>query len=135
MPDARFDLNIDFELAKLALQHGHLAEQGAELIAEEVKEAIELSDIPAAAGEAPHSTGAYRDSWKSGQAKRKRNTIVAWAFSLAKTESGEESLAEVLEEGRGPIHPHPHWRSAVERARRKLDALIARTNAQLKAGG
>lgn len=131
MSQARFDLNVDAELAALMLQHGHLAETGAELIAEEVRGAIEVSDIPSEPGSAPHSKGPYRDSWKSGKAKRKRNAIVAWAYSLAETASGE-ALADVLEDGRGPVAPRPHWRAAVERARKRLDALVAQTNAQMK---
>lgn len=131
MTEPRFDLNVDLEIAKVALQIGHLAEQGADLIAEEVRESIDVSDLPSAPGEAPHSTGPYRDSWKSGKAKRRKNSVVAYAFSMAETEGGE-SLAEVLEEGRGPIHPHPHWRQAVERARKRLDAVVARMNAQMR---
>jgi hypothetical protein len=132
--DVRIDLDIDGEMAELLVEYGYLAELGAELHAEEVRDVIDVSDIPAAAGEPPHSKGPYRDSWKSGKAKRKGLGVTAWSYSMAKAANGE-SLADILDTGRGPIEPHPHVNAALERAARRLDVEVAAVNARLRRGG
>lgn len=131
--EARVELDIGAEVLELMLQTGALVERGAELIAEEIRESIPDSDFPAQPGQPPHSPGPYRDSWKHTGARRRGNSMVAWAFSMSSVESGE-SLAEILEEGRGPVEPHPHISSAVELADRLLDAEVARMNAAMRGG-
>jgi hypothetical protein len=131
--DVRLDLDIDGEVVELLVEYGYLAELGAELHAEEVRDVIDVSDIPAAAGEPPHSRGPYRDSWKSGKAKRKGLGVTAWSFSMAKAVNGE-SLADILDTGRGPIEPHPHVNAAIDRAERRLQAEIDAVNARLRMG-
>lgn len=130
--DARVDLNVDVELLKLALELRHMAERDAGIIAEEIRGSIPDSDLPADAGDAPHSPGPYRDSWKHGKAKVKKGAVTAYAFSMATTSTGEEALANVLEEGRGSINPHPHWRAALERARRRIAQLLSDDNASMR---
>lgn len=132
--EARMELHVDAELAALANEYAYLAELGAEMIAESVRDEISISDIPAAAGEPPHSKGPYRDSWKSGKAKRRKDVITAFAFSMAQASNGEP-LAVILEDGQGPTAPHPHWRAAAEHARRDLEREVERVNTQLRAGG
>jgi hypothetical protein len=131
--DVRFVLNVDAELVQLALQYAYLAERGAEFVAEEIAGSIEISEYPAGLGEPPHSTGPYKESWKSGKARRKRDYVVAYGFSMAKTASGE-SLGRILDEGRGAINPHPHVNAGIARARRRLGVEVEQVNARLRGG-
>lgn len=130
MDEARVELDITAEVAEIALQYAYIAELGAQAIADEVRASIPESDEAAPAGMPPHSRGPYRDSWKATRARRRGNTVVAHAYSMASTDSGE-SLAEILDQGRGAIHPHPHLSAAERRAVRRVEAEIARVNAQL----
>jgi hypothetical protein len=153
--EARIELNVDAELAELALELGFMAEQGAEFISEEIKALIPLSDQHAPPGMPPHSRGPYRDSWNETKAKRKGDLITAWAFSTVRVGVGTQRirsagksrgrgvrsrkvrathragrsgvpLAIVLDQGLGRVHPHPHIRQAERAAQARMDQLISR---------
>lgn len=122
-PVARLELDVPHMLAHAALQVAPLAEQGAEVIAKDIATSIPISEFPSLPGEPPHSPKWYHDSWKSTDAKRRGNHIIAWAFSLSHTASGYP-LAEILEYGHGVIAPRPHIRPALERTRRTVDRIL-----------
>lgn len=123
--EAVVTLDINAEVAALALEYGHLAERGAQLIAERIRESIPLSEIPSLPGQPPHSRGNYRGSWRHGRAKRRGMRVTAYTYSMMSTAQGVP-LALVLEDGLGRIEPRPHWRAAVERARREMDGEVSR---------
>lgn len=133
--EAEVRLDIDAELVAIALEYAPLVERGAAMIADEIQDSITISEIPSPAGSPPHSKGPYRESWKSGKARRRGLNVAAWAYSLATVGTSHESLAEVLDEGRGPIEPHPHLHAAVARAQKAVDDEVRRVNRQLASGG
>jgi hypothetical protein len=128
MAEAEIHLNVDAELANLALELGFMAEEGARILEKEMTSLIAISDLPSEPDMPPHSRGPYRNSWKAGKARRRGDSITAWSFSQATTKRGE-SLAEVLDEGRGKNQPRPHIRQAIRQARARLDAVVRQQNA------
>lgn len=122
MANARVEFDVNAEVARLAIELAFLAEEGAEILQEEIQSSIREDDFPAAAGAPPHSAGAYRESWRVTRAKRKGHQVIAWTYSLALAANGQ-SLADILETGEGPISPHPHYRPAIPRAQRRFDEL------------
>jgi hypothetical protein len=111
-----FDVNAHF--ARIANQASALVEQSAEIMRDEIRISIPDSPLPSGPGQPPHSPGPYREAWKSGRAKIKSDRIVAYTFNLSRASNGR-SLADILERGEGAIHPHPHYRPAIPRARRR----------------
>lgn len=135
MADVQMNLDIDAEVAALAVELAGLANAGAQILAEEIRSLIQISEIPSEPGQPPHSTGPLRDSWKHSPAhrsRRNRDQVVAYAYSMASTDKGE-SLNEILDEGRGPVYPHPFLNSGIIRATARLDRLLQQTQSELVA--
>ena len=56
---------------------GRFSRRGAELVVEEVRASIGISDLPAAPGEPPHSSGPYAESWHAGKTWIRRASSTA----------------------------------------------------------
>jgi hypothetical protein len=119
------EINIAAQIARIALRVHHIPEAAAEHMRDEIRRSLPESQLPAPPGQPPHSTGPYRDAWRSTKTKRKGLRLVAYTFNLATTKSGL-SLGDILEIGEGPVHPHPHYRPVIPRGREKAQELARR---------
>lgn len=112
MSGVRVNFDVDAAMTRVLLERAALVETGAAELAKAIRDRIPDTPIPSEPGQPPHSPGPYRDSWKSGQAKRRGMRLTAWAFSMAKASNGE-ALADILERGTERMEPRPHYRAAV----------------------
>lgn len=123
---------------------GPLAEGSARILVNEIKLSMEEAPprsgrvylvpgtktpyVASAPGEPPAiRTGAYRDSWAPTPAVVQGESAVAAATSALRDDDGE-LLGLKLEFGGGnpPIAPRPHIRRAIETAKPKVLAFLAR---------
>lgn len=127
----KVDFDIDQNIARLALEATPIVETAAEIMAEEVKARIALTEVPSEPGQPPHSTGPYRDAWKHTRARRRRDFVQADTFADPK-EGIPPKLPAILEYGSRETNlaPRPHVRPAEEARAERMEAEIARLNAQ-----
>ena len=132
MADRRafLQIDIDADIAKLALQVAPIVADAAKLLKDEIRRRIPDTDVPSAPGDAPSSTGPYRDSWKAGRARRRRDFVQADTYSVPP--DGNVKLAAILEHGsrEAGIAPRPHIRPAEAERAVKMDAHIQKLNAR-----
>ena len=126
----RFELDIEQDLARLALEAIPIAETAAEILVDEIKARIPLTDIVSEPGEPPNSTGPYRESWKSTKARRRGDFVQANTFADPK--EIPPKLPAILEYGSREtgLAPRPHVRPAEEARAARVDSEVQRLNAQ-----